>query len=170
MIDHFNSAAAYRLHPSIPNLIRSLRANKSFERKVIGIISNSDPRVPWIIRSLGLGIKAYQTKAPPTSVAHVQNVPLEADDVPGPHGIVDFLTLSYDVGYEKPDPLVFKAAFDKAKCVSGTKFSNVQWLKVHVGDDRKKDVEAADQAGWKGIFWDDGPTADHELRAYLGSV
>lgn len=84
--------------------------------------------------------------------------------------MVDFVTLSYDVGHEKPDQRVFDAAFRQAKMVAGARSESDKWVKVHVGDDKKKDVEAAERAGWKGISWDDGPEADKELRRFLGEA
>ena len=86
--------------------------------------------------------------------------------------MIDFLTLSYDVGYEKPEKEVFIAAEEEARQVVLTDGGGGEgeWTKVHVGDDLKKDVEAAEGAGWKGVWWDDGPTADSGLREYLDSM
>lgn len=61
---------------------------------------------------------------------------------------MDFVTLSYDVGYEKPDRRIWDAAAKQASAASDG------WRKVHVGDDLEKDVRGAEDAGWKGLHWD----------------
>lgn len=94
---------------------------------MIGVITNSDDRVPSILSSLGLTVgartagKAKQVshdgaQFQPTRDGHAANVTpiglptwryfdqLDED--------IHFVILSYDVGAEKPDPRTFRAAKD----------------------------------------------------------
>jgi len=169
LIKHYASSNAYTLHPAVTPLLDSLRANKKHDQTVIGVISNCDPRVPFILRSLGIAVRNYQTKAPPSSVAHLEDTPSEnpVDFIDGINGSIDFLTLSYDVGVEKPHKEIFDAA--ERKVASLPEFeSDGSWDRVHIGDDIEKDVEAAEQAGWKGIPWGEDTTADGVLHEIFG--
>jgi len=74
------------------------------------------------------------------------------DEADGEAGTIDFVTLSYDVGVEKPHRRIFEAAFLEAKSLAGG--DDTEWAKVHVGDDMEKDVVAARSAGWESILWD----------------
>jgi FMN phosphatase YigB (HAD superfamily) len=85
----------------------------------------------------------------------------------GTEGIIDFITLSYDVGVEKPHQKIFEAAFEEAKRLDGGK--EREWAKVHVGDDLEKDVKAAERAGWRGILWNGEGEPKEILRDILGS-
>ncbi len=60
---------------------------------------------------------------------------------------INFLILSYDVGFEKPDSRIFDAA---KQMVPG------QERYLHVGDDLRKDYYAAKRAGWEGFLLDRG--------------
>jgi hypothetical protein len=146
LLSHFATRRAYILHTSIPSLLKFLKANDQYDHTAIGVISNSDSRIVSVLRSLGVAIRSY----PPMKVQ---------DEVDGEAGTIDFVTLSYDVGVEKPHQKIFEAAFLEAKSLFGG--DDTEWAKVHIGDDMEKDVVAARSAGWEGILWDG--EAKHEV-------
>ena len=57
---------------------------------------------------------------------------------------IQFIVMSYDVGFEKPDPRIFKAA---ENLMLASDF-------IHVGDDPVKDIFGASESGWKCILLD----------------
>lgn len=67
--------------------------------------------------------------------------------------------MSYDVGAEKPDGRIFKAAEDIVSL-------DGEWEKVYVGDEWDKDVVGAQKAGWDPILLDeDGGEDAVELKS-----
>ncbi|KAI5788393.1 HAD-like domain-containing protein [Geopyxis carbonaria] len=121
LLRRFTSDEAYILHGCIPGLLTCLRRRP---RTAIGIISNSDPRVPEILRSL-----------------HIDH-------------LFDFVTLSYEVGYEKPDRRIFDAASRAGERVVKLNPWDKWEDRLHIGDDIVKDVRGARNAGWRGLLWD----------------
>lgn len=110
----------------------------------VGVITNSDDRVPVILSSLGLKIGSRRHGMyPPTQDSN------SGEDV-------NFVVMSYDVGYEKPALEIFNAAADLA-CVSP---AHGDWC-LHIGDDLDKDLKAAEAAGWDGILLCHGQPADY---------
>lgn len=105
------------------------------------MITNSDPRVISVLNSLGVGVRSYD----PTTLNHHKTKEDKA--------LLDFVTLSYDVGCEKPDIGIFNAA-RMAGHHSAPSSSTGAWRYVHVGDDLVKDYQGAESAGWKGILVD----------------
>ena len=148
LLSHFATAAAYRLHASAPFLLRSLRANVLYSHTVIGVISNGDARVPLVLQDLGVSVRDSEP----------------ANE--GKNGVIDFVTLSYHVGIQKPHPRIFDISFAKAKELYAG--DNLGWTKVHVGDDIEKDVSAAEQAGWRGVLWDGEGQPEAVLKMILG--
>lgn len=67
--------------------------------------------------------------------------------------LLDFVTLSYDVGCEKPGIGIFNAARMVGHQRARGAGAGV-WRYVHVGDDLVKDYQGAESAGWKGILVD----------------
>lgn len=148
LLSHFASASAYKLHPSVPFLLHSLRANVLYSHTVIGVISNGDARVPLVLQDLDVMVRGFQP-------AHG-----------GKNGVIDFVTLSYDVGIQKPHPRIFDISFAKAREFYAG--DNLSWTKVHVGDDIEKDVRAAERAGWRGVLWDGEGQPEFVLKQILG--
>lgn len=109
------------------------------------MITNSDPRVTPILNSLGVGVRSYQSTIPGQSELEEKGV--------GKKALLDFVTCSYDIGFEKPDAAIFDAARKIGiDCTSeGGKGS---WRCIHVGDDPVKDYEGAKNAGWEGLLVD----------------
>ena len=154
LLCRFSSSEGYMLYPDVVPLFRSLRHLKreaegdpDVSQVIVGIITNSDDRVIPILSSLGL------------SVCSLRYGRIQDSDKTGVHSVseigemsdVDFVTLSYDVGFEKPSHQIFDAA---------RKLGNLGRVRegkdrhIHVGDDLEKDVKGAQQAGWEGIFLD----------------
>ena len=108
----------------------------------IGVITNSDDRVPSVLSSLGLevGPRRYGFGV----------------ESPDPHfnmeDDIDFVVMSYDVGYEKPS----RDVFDAAKQLVGSKWGDPDQEDrfIHIGDDLKKDFEGAQRAGWESVLLD----------------
>ncbi|KAH8176690.1 hypothetical protein LIA77_05108 [Sarocladium implicatum] len=153
LLHRFSSNEGYDTEPSLAHSLRSLKCpnSKHYSEIVSGVITNSDNRVPDILSSFGLRVSSlrYGKGAIDPVVA-------------GSHDI-DFHCMSYDVGVEKPDQLIFRAAESMLKSVlkaqgkstEGSKQSEShdhEWLKVYVGDEYAKDVEGSVNAGWKAIL------------------
>lgn len=149
LIYQFWSNEGYMLQPYTKDAIRVLRGRPRtlYDRVVIGVITNSDDRVPDVLSSLGLRMSPLRYGARP---AQNQTYEQEWD--------VDFTVMSYDVGYEKPDVRIFQAAEDTLDVVlqscgepSWTAQPNT-WDKIYVGDEYDKDVVGARNAGWGAIL------------------
>ncbi|XP_013189439.1 rhythmically expressed gene 2 protein-like [Amyelois transitella] len=79
-----------------------------------GVVSNFDPRLHDILRSVGI-IKQFK-----------------------------FIITSYEVGCSKPDKEIFSLAMKKCGLSEPSEC-------LHIGDDVKKDYEAAISAGWRAL-------------------
>ncbi len=108
----------------------------------IGVITNSDDRVPSILSSLGLEVSPRRYGLRANSLDPHSNV---EDDI-------DFVLMSYDVGYEKPS----REVFDAAKQLVRSNWGNLDQEDrfVHIGDDLEKDFEGAGRAGWESVLLD----------------
>lgn len=158
--------------------LRSLRTTNRdslelsrFETVVVGVITNSDDRVPDILSSLGLDVSPMRygaTEAHPGTLAG-----------PRSHD-VDFHCMSYDVGVEKPDRRIFQAAEDmlaqiietrEGKDPTESRADLDTWEKLYVGDEYEKDVVGAQNAGWKVALLvpksDDGGKHEHAAAPRL---
>lgn len=137
------------LLPNVPLVLRGARnlQNLRYDRVVVGIITNSDDRVPDILTSLGV-------KMSPLRFAQGKR---EADDG-SMHWDVDFAVMSYDVGFEKPDRRIFDAACEMLTNLAAPKNAEESdvdldsWEKVYVGDEYAKDVVGANSAGWNAVL------------------
>ncbi|KAJ3535532.1 hypothetical protein NM208_g7098 [Fusarium decemcellulare] len=107
-----------------------------------------------ILASFGLNVSPlrYGTAADPKDFAAGQ----EYD--------IDFHCMSYDVGIEKPDRLIFHAAdlmlahlisIRNGKSPSDAQAEIENWRKVYVGDEHAKDVVGAVNAGWDPVLLDE---------------
>lgn len=113
-----------------------IKERKVFPRFTTGIITNSDDRVPSVLSSLGLRIS---TKRHGLAVGPDMNLRNGTFDM-------DFVAMSYDVGFSKPAPEIFKAALG----LSGQDVLPETQL-LHVGDDIEQDYHGAVNAGWRAI-------------------
>lgn len=148
LMKQFSSNQAYRLFDDVTpffNFLKTMEANHRildpqpdwpWQSTTVGIITNSDPRVPTILESLGLSVK--RVTEPNEGVKEI-----------------DFVTMSYFVGVEKPDAQIFQAARTAFfQLPSSFDISPADLVTVHVGDNLEKDVFGAMDAGWYSIFLD----------------
>lgn len=151
MLHRFWSNEGYILFPDVQPLLQTLRnhykANNG--RIVVGVITNSDPRVPDVLSSLGLKVGQLRYD----SAADIGKSPTAEYDI-------DFTVMSYDVGHEKPDRRIFEAAEKllattlKAEREDAQPADIEEWLKVYVGDEYEKDVVGAVGAQWNAVLID----------------
>ena len=143
LLHRFSSEEGYLLYSDVIPLIGRLQGNLNragSTRIIVGVITNSDPRVPSVLNSLGL-------KVSPARYNHAEQPPV------GEKYDVDFTVMSYDVGHEKPDRRIFAAAEEMLKASPEAANTDLNmWDKVYVGDDFQKDVEGARNAGWKAVL------------------
>ena len=107
----------------------------------VGVITNSDDRVPSVLSSLGLEVS-------PRRYGFAVNS-LDTSDMGDD---IDFVVMSYDVGYEKPSLDVFDAAKQLVRSDWGNPEQEDRF--IHIGDDLKKDFEGAKRAGWESVLLD----------------
>lgn len=131
----------YKLYPEVIPLLHAIRSppqNWPYNSTTIGVITNSDPRVTSVLDSLTVEVRSC--------------IPMIPDHYKD-KALLDFVTLSYDVGCEKPDIGIFNAAKMVGHQRARGSGAGV-WRYVHVGDDLVKDYQGAKSAGWKGILVD----------------
>ncbi|KAI9699916.1 MAG: hypothetical protein M1820_006978 [Bogoriella megaspora] len=161
LLRRFSSEEGYALYDDVLPFfekLRKVREAKSktdrawpWRRTAVGIITNSDDRVPSILRSFGLVVGSrYDFNAQP------------AEDLPHRAADIDFVTLSYDVGFEKPHKNIFSAAVDAAKVSTNDELDIGRLQRIYIGDDFEKDVVGALDSGWEGISLNRGD--DHPDR------
>lgn len=157
LLTRFSCSQGYALNPHVLDLFQFLRKKKEASENdptlldiTVGVITNSDDRVPGILSSLGLkvGLRRIGIEQPIRD--------------PSPEEDVNFVVTSYDVGHEKPAGEIFDAAADLA-CASPARGD---WC-MHIGDDLAKDLEGAEAASWDGILLCHGQPANYteSLRA-----
>lgn len=156
LLERFSSSDGYVLHPDARSLLRSLRESRSdllgmaprseasnLNRTVVGVISNSDPRVPNILQSFGLKVGPLHAKSPEAYTSGHENFDLE------------FTVLSYDAGFAKPDPGIFQAAEGLVRrSLLPENETDDLLVKLYVGDEFEKDGIAAVKAGWNAVIVD----------------
>ncbi|EHK24439.1 uncharacterized protein TRIVIDRAFT_168316 [Trichoderma virens Gv29-8] len=135
LMHRFSSSEGYEAQRDLVPALRALRQQKSlhgFDKVVIGVVTNSDDRVPSILSSFGLN--QYD---------------------------IDFHCMSYDVGVEKPDTRIFNAAELMLSRIITTRHGETpseadlqSWQKVYVGDEYAKDVVGSTDAGWNPVLLD----------------
>lgn len=150
LLHRFWSEEGYTLFPDVRPLLQTLRnhSNADDGRVFVGVITNSDPRVPDVLSALGLRASPLRYGG-----AVRGEMPISEYDV-------DFTIMSYDVGHEKPDRRIFEAAEGmlatkldaKGEDCSMTRLE--EWQKVYIGDEFEKDVVGALNAGWDAILID----------------
>ncbi|KAI9704442.1 MAG: hypothetical protein M1836_007305 [Candelina mexicana] len=170
LLKHFSSSERYSLYPSAASFFNMIRNKRKqtltraqepwpWDHTVVGIITNSDNRTPDILSSFGLDVSTKRFRA---TNEHAENACGDED--------IAFVVLSYDVGVEKPDRLIFDAAKEllkrslgdnnRAAQIGGALASNEaehrieEFELLHVGDNAKHDVLGALDAGWNSILLD----------------
>lgn len=147
LLHRFSSSEGYTLYPDVLPFFQQLRRGEQENAPpgfgtTVGIITNSDNRVHSILHSLGLSVRPLKLAGPQWYFTHVDGSDREAQDI-------DFVALSYDIGFEKPDRRIFDAVKEMMKQVED---GNCEFL--HVGDDLEKDVNGAKAAGWESLLMD----------------
>jgi FMN phosphatase YigB (HAD superfamily) len=127
--------------------------------------------VSGILTSLGLSV-ATASGGPSSRKNAATTSPGDAD--------ISFVSLSYDVGHQKPDLQIFAAAAERGRAMLSSEdgsqgpsdanpipASSVmtapagEWTYLHVGDNIEQDVLGAKSAGWNSILLDrEGNYAD----------
>lgn len=133
------------------------QAKWKWEKTVVGIITNSDDRVPSVLDSFGLKVGPRRVGS-----SHQQRALADPDDD------VSFVVLSYDVGFEKPDRRMFDAAMKMAQetviAVSDDNDTSTQdFTRLYVGDSIGQDYIGAEEAGWNAVL------VDRSERLAMGS-
>lgn len=156
LLHRFSSDEGYLLSPGVDSLLRRVKQHRQprgSPQIIVGVITNSDDRVPNILTSLGLRVSPLRFHST-TDLAGVADQQYD----------VDLHCMSYDVGYAKPDKRIFDAAEDMANQLllkqenahpcqgRGREREAVAWLKLYVGDEYEKDVMGARRAGWHAVF------------------
>ncbi|KAJ5115100.1 hypothetical protein NUU61_000859 [Penicillium alfredii] len=177
LLDRFAGDGGYALYDDVAPFFARMRQIKSaaaeapFDRVLLGIISNSDDRVPAVLKALGVrvgDVRADQDLSSmelpgfeerrgggagePIVPAHEQTLVRDLD--------LDFVITSYEAGEEKPSRKIFDVAKRQAQrlaCSSSSAHTSTpasadgpdNWVCVHVGDDYAKDYLAAKDAGWE---------------------
>ena len=142
LLQRFSSSDGYTLYPDVLPFFEAIRVHKERTSHSadlqLGILTNSDDRVLSILESFGLQVNPWRYGTTKVGIAHAN--PRICDDV-------DFVALSYDVGFEKPHRRIFDATREMADVVP-FEVSHC----IHVGDDLEKDYKGAEAAGWKGLL------------------
>jgi FMN phosphatase YigB (HAD superfamily) len=172
LLKRYSSKEGYDLYPDVQGFFnklqhykRTAKAGKApwpYDKTVIGVISNSDDRIPGILRSLGLKVGTNRSGSSSSSTTKTSS----GDDI-------DFVALSYDVGHEKPDRRIFDAATEMlAETVaSKDKGLNINdFDKLYVGDDLEKDYDGAKAAGWYAVLLDRGGVMKKAEKFRFGQV
>ena len=163
LLDRFAGSEGYALYDDVVPFFRRMRKLKtagkfSFDRIIVGVLSNTDDRVPAVLKSLGLEVgdmRADQDRSsmelpgfehrPDANKAEKSLVELSDDNL---NVDIDMVITSYEAGEEKPHRLIFDVAKRQALRLSrpwitrGTRFTA-----IHVGDDLEKDYRASIAAG-----------------------
>ncbi|UKZ80489.1 hypothetical protein TrVFT333_008250 [Trichoderma virens FT-333] len=153
LMHRFSSSEGYEAQRDLVPAFRALRQQKllqGFDKVVIGVVTNSDDRVPTILSSFGLNVS-------PARYGSEEQI----DAIPGEKYDIDFHCMSYDVGVEKPDTRIFNAAELMLSRIIATRHRETpteadleSWQKVYVGDEYAKDVVGSTDAGWNPVLLD----------------
>lgn len=166
----FATKEAYYLFPDVKDFFLELHKYKitrptdlikwPYEKVIVGVITNSDNRVPGILQSFGLEVASRRFGLVTSTDAEYDS---EKD--------VDFVVMSYDVGHEKPDRQIFNAATSMLTetLVSGNEGLKADdFEKLYVGDDLEKDFDGARAAGWEAVLLDRSGMTDKAKNFQLG--
>jgi FMN phosphatase YigB (HAD superfamily) len=163
LLQRFSSDEGYTLYSDVRpffDVLRSARFHSQhqsqshqpwpWDKTIVGIITNSDARVPGILQAFGLSIGPRRYSPPDQDPDKNEIVEQPSLNTNEEHDI-SFVVLSYDVGYEKPDEGIFKAA-EAMLSLTLENDAAQDYEKLYVGDDFKKDYLGAEAAGWERIL------------------
>ncbi|KAG9593975.1 hypothetical protein KCU77_g6268, partial [Aureobasidium melanogenum] len=172
LINRFWCKDGYTLFPDVSYLQKlshsPQRQRNASSRLVIGVITNSDDRVPDVLTSLGLKVNPLRYN--PTLKDSTQEARQAEEAQNHQHPDIDFCVMSYDVGVEKPSSEIFDAAVDTLSSLLSSEskeYKKEDWGLVYVGDEVGKDAKGAVMAGWNAVLLDRGGEVD---TAYEGDA
>lgn len=165
LIETFAGRKGYTLYDDVMPCFAQLRDFKAgqshFNYIVTGVISNSDDRVSSVLKSLGLAVgntRADKDRSSTQLPGFEESVD-EGLEKNGAHANdLDLIITSYEAGEEKPSNQIFEVAERQARRFLSTKFDSsrkvddLEWTRIHIGDDFVKDYQGALNAGWHGIL------------------
>ena len=129
ILRRFKTNKSYTAYPDVIEFIKSIKLK--YPNAIIGIVSNTDPAVYDLLKSLEL----FEFFTP-------------------------YTYFSYDLDLSKPDIKIFNYVIEDVLkrnpgLINGT-VTKENFLKDcwHIGDEMKKDMLAAEKAGWNGILVD----------------
>ncbi|KAJ6027349.1 hypothetical protein N7499_000904 [Penicillium canescens] len=158
LLDRFAGSQGYALYDDVTPFFRRMRELKTsgkspFENIIVGVVSNSDDRIPAVLKSLGVRVGDMRADQDRSSMElpgfeERQGTQTTTD---GQHSHdVDLVVTSYEAGAEKPHRLIFDVARRQAQLLANPSMnSETNMLCAHVGDDYAKDYCAARDAGWE---------------------
>lgn len=173
LLNRFAGAEGYALYEDVAPFFARMRELKAvggpFERIVVGVISNSDDRVPDVLKDLGLRVGDLRADQDASSMSlpgfehregvsksgHVEDNGSASKSCALQTDLdLDMIITSYEAGEEKPSKFIFDVAERQARLlVQGSagseRGSEEAWTRVHVGDDYQKDYVAAREVGWQ---------------------
>ncbi|KAI4700556.1 hypothetical protein J4E81_003517 [Alternaria sp. BMP 2799] len=178
LLHTYSSRKGYILYPDVLPFFRMVRHMKNhrvrngahhglwpWDKTIVGIITNSDNRVPGILSSFDLNISPRRysgVAASPlnTTISEPLKKKKKRKEETEIEDDIDFTVLSYDVGAEKPDGRIFAAAEEMLAATlndsRGSSFDTAppvsSFEKIYVGDDLHKDVFGAQDAGWSSVL------------------
>ena len=166
----FATNDGYHLYPDVKEFFFELQKYKMspptdlirwpYKRVIVGIVTNSDNRVPDILHSFGLEVA-------PRRFGTTQDTNTTYDSKKD----IDFVVMSYDVGHEKPDRRIFDAATSMLTEILASDDEGLEaenFDKLYVGDELEKDFDGARAAGWDAILLDRSGMTDRAKTFRLG--
>ncbi|KAJ5769161.1 hypothetical protein N7520_003720 [Penicillium odoratum] len=162
LVNLFAGAEGYVLYDDVAPFFARMRELKAgpmrrFDRVIVGVVSNSDDRVPAVLKALGLRVGDLRADQDASSMElpgfEQRGENGSGDDFNESHQSaqsdvdLDLVITSYEAGEEKPNRLIFDVAERQARLLLTVIGTN--WTRVHVGDDFVKDYLGALGAGWQ---------------------
>ncbi|KAL8768645.1 MAG: hypothetical protein Q9209_005204 [Squamulea sp. 1 TL-2023] len=143
LLCRFSSHEGYRLYDDVRPFFKQLQewrnassATRSDLSEIqVGVISNSDDRVPTILDALGICVNSRRFGSKIVESTGYSDI--------------DWVVMSYDVGFEKPHSEIF----DAARKVSASSAER-QGVCLHVGDSIREDYRGGLEAGWQSVLLD----------------
>ncbi|KAL1984691.1 hypothetical protein VTN96DRAFT_8817 [Rasamsonia emersonii] len=187
LLDLFASQKGYALYEDVAPLFRKLSEFKRsavFDRVITGVISNSDDRVPAVLKSLGLkvgDVRADQGRSSMELPGFEERKKITGEaELSQDNNDIDMIITSYEAGEEKPHRLIFDVARQQAKAFvtthdltlpSDIQGDRARWFCIHVGDDYDKDYKGAVNAGWDSFLLPrDGHTPEIEQVKMISTL
>jgi FMN phosphatase YigB (HAD superfamily) len=199
LLNRFAGDGGYTLYDDVAPFfarMRELRASSDttpFDRIVLGVISNSDDRVPEVLKALGLRVGDTRADEDRSSMELPGFEERGSKQRPQPQGPnitnqkdqldadLNLVITSYEAGEEKPNKLIFDVAKRQARLLvrqdahtHGSAPAGLDdagdWTCIHVGDDYQKDYVGAIDAGWQSYFLERDGSAErpaHTIRSLM---